>query len=81
MVPGNTVKLGSFSYTSKKNISAKDVVVSYRLGTNIIDVKVGEITSVNDPAVIDRTAAGQVALVEAVSRAILDAAGVAAPVP
>lgn len=68
-VPTSRIKIGSTAIELPKNMKMSDV--SWEMAGSNITVRIGKLESQNDPAVIDKTAAGQVAIIREVGAQIL----------
>jgi hypothetical protein len=63
IVPANKLQIGNVKYTSRKNFALRDVTF-YVDPAGQVNCRIGEITSINDPLVLDSAAAGQVAIMK-----------------
>jgi hypothetical protein len=63
-VPTSSYDLGTVKLALPKNITAKNIEVSVKSGTNTLIFKAAYITSRNDPNVIAATAEGQLEMVK-----------------
>jgi hypothetical protein len=67
LVPRNTLRIGTVTISSPKDVTLEDFALSTGPdGTVVVTFK--RLTSTNSPAVIDKAAAGQVAINESIKR-------------
>jgi hypothetical protein len=64
-VPQSTYKFNGIDFRLPKDITAKNVEVTVKSGTNTLTFKAAFITSRNDPNVIGATSEGQVDIINA----------------
>jgi hypothetical protein len=67
-VPTSTIKIGSTALTLPKNMEMENV--TWQMSGSNVTVVIGRLKSANDPAVIDKSAAGQVAIIRAIGEEI-----------